>query len=89
MTARSRQNTRIAVAVLLLLGATAILGINLLFAWGWTDTTTWGSWSKPQTHEQHLQQFYSYLWRFTWPAILGSLAMIIAGVLVFPKRKSP
>lgn len=73
---------RIVVAVLLIVGGLGALAFQLWWAWGWTDNTIWGAWGKPQTHEQHVEKFVSYLVKFYWPPVLGSVAGIAAGVLL-------
>ncbi|MGV3660809.1 MAG: hypothetical protein ACO1TE_11515 [Prosthecobacter sp.] len=85
--ARVRVQTRRVVAVLLILGAMVALYFQLAFAWGFTDSANWGAWGKPQTPAEHGGKFLTFLVRWSrWP-VLASIASLIAGVLLWPRRK--
>jgi hypothetical protein len=86
MTITSR-HIRTVVGTLLILVPVICLGFVALFGWGFTDSTTWGAWSKgPQTQPEHLQRFFSFMFRSYWPQILATVVAIAAGILVLPRR---
>lgn len=78
------------VAPLLIFVPIVCLGFVAFFGWAWTDSTTWGAWSKgPQTTPEHLHSFFSFMLRSYWPQILASAAAIAAGVYIWPRRRPP
>ena len=80
----TRRKIRKVTGVLLILGSALGLGFLLWFNWAWTDLTTWGAWSKPQTFEEHCRSFVSSTLKFYWPELCVYIALIVAGVLLLP-----
>ncbi len=90
MSPRSRRIFLKIISPLLILVPIVCLGFVALFGWAWTDSTTWGAWSKgPQTQSEHLHSFFSFMLRSYWPQILASAAAIAVGVYLWPRRRPP
>ncbi len=88
MTTITSRRIRTVAGTLLILVPIVCLGFVALFRWGWTDSTTWGAWSKgPQTQSEYLDRFFSFMIRFHWPQILATVAAIVAGIYVLPRKK--
>lgn len=90
---RSRMSSgtrRIALRIissLLILGPIVSLGCVALFAWLWTDSTTWGAWSKgTQTQSEHFDAFFAFMLRKYWLQILASAVMVTIGIYIWPRR---
>lgn len=89
MTTTASRRIQAVIAALLILGPIVCLGFIMLFAWGWTDSTNWGAWSKgPQTPSEHLQKFCTCMLHFHWPQILAFAALIATGAYLWPRRPS-
>jgi hypothetical protein len=86
MTQRTWRNIRIFVALHCILGSMLVLGFTMFFSWGFTDSSTWGSWGKPQTHQEHANEFWSFYLRWYWPSICASAALTVTGILFWPRR---
>ncbi|MES2709730.1 MAG: hypothetical protein V4726_24235 [Verrucomicrobiota bacterium] len=87
MTTSTCQRIRATVAALLILGPIVCLGFMILFAWGWTNNTNWGAWSKgPQTQSEHFYEFFPFLLRLYWLQILASAAAVATGAYLWPRR---
>lgn len=88
MASKTRQRFRAAAATAFIVGAILYLGFVVWCAWGWTDTTKQGAWSKPQTSSEHLDRFSTFLIEFYWPEVLISALVIAVGICLWRRRHS-
>ena len=72
-----------ALSIVLVAGSVFAIAAITLFAWGFTDSRSWGSWGKPQTHAEHVTAFWTFLMRHEAFPLAFSFLGVIAGIALW------